>query len=266
MKRIKWWKDLVAFGTALGITVASMPLCAVHAETPSSEEMVDSYCRIIVNAVNDARVENGLPEVAILPEISGYAKTSAEEIVESFSHTRPDGRGWSTVMKDDGFFYNTAAENIAAGNYSPVATFEQWMNSEGHYKNIMKSDITHIAISYVYDPSSMYQHYWSMLVIGVYDTNAKPLVFDDQYLPGRSMGDVDGNLDVNVSDASKILLYSAEMSSSSTAVRSDEFLKAADVNEDGMINAIDASIVQAYAAVVGAIPDADFADIKDYIW
>ncbi|MBQ4465166.1 MAG: hypothetical protein II916_04310 [Oscillospiraceae bacterium] len=247
--------------TAVASAVTMLASCTGMTAFAVSDTLTD-YREIIVSQVNDLRAEAGLRPVALTPQLSGYAQTRAEELTSIFSHTRPNGEVCFTVMKNDGFFYNYAAENIAAGGDTPVMTFLQFANSPNHLKNMMNPDMTHIGIGYVKDLDAMpepdgkqYGFYWAMLLTGVYDANSQPQTFDGQYAPARDRGDADGTKIIDAADAAKILLYSARNSSGGEPGVSNEFLKAGDVNNDGAVNAIDASIVLTYAAAKGADPN-----------
>ncbi len=248
----------------LALSMAVSGFCPLPAAAVAQDEAQwKEYAEIIVSSVNDARRAEGLRELYIAPVLMNYAQVRAEELPVQFSHTRPDGSSCFSVMKDDGFFYNVAAENIAAGNSTPAATFTQWMNSEAHRSNIMGADFTHIGIGYWYEPDSTFHYHWSMFLVGVYDGNATPVTFEGQYKPERVAGDVDGSKTVTVEDANMILEYASNWSAGTDPAVSDAFMEAADVNGDGLINAVDASIVMEFAAASAIDPAADMAD---YIW
>lgn len=57
----------------------------------------------------------------------------------------PAGAGW---------------ENIAAGNSTAQATMNQWLDSEGHCKNIMSGAVTTIGVGYA-SGGGTYTHYWT---------------------------------------------------------------------------------------------------------
>lgn len=167
-----------------------------------------------------------------------------------------------TVIKEDGFWYNSAAENIAAGNVLPLQTFDQWMNSPSHRGNIM-GDFTHIGIGYFYDPNSQYKYYWSMFLVKVLDAEGKPNVYDGQYIPPREPGDVNGSHTIDSTDAARILQYDSEFNAGLSIRITDSFRAAADLNSDGEVNAVDASILLSYIAAQGADPE---AQLEDFIW
>lgn len=252
---------------------ASVIACAVAVlsgitgtETAVPAEAVDEqslkYAEIVVNAVNDVRVANGLRELAIRPVLLECSDIRAADLTGNFSHYRPDGSTCFTVLKSAGVSYGFVAENIAAGRSDPVATVQQWMDSAGHRENILSDSFTHIGVGYCYDPNTVYGHYWGMFLIGVYD-GTEPYIYDDQYIPKRELGDPNGTKSINSADAAMILEYAA-----ADAVGVDypvvrAFDKAADVNADGEIDSIDASIILSYTAARGS---GENVTLSDFIW
>ena len=91
--------------------------------------------------VNEIRVANGLSPLTWNGQIENAAKVRANEIVSSFSHTRPDGRPWYTA--DDKVLYG---ENLAQYYDSAEEVVAAWMNSPSHRANILKGDFKSGAI------------------------------------------------------------------------------------------------------------------------
>lgn len=95
------------------------------------------------------RNAEGLPALSAGDAASHRAAAvRAEEIAVSFSHTRPDGRGFYTALYEAGVQYRGAGENIAYGYRTPAAVVRGWMNSEGHRKNILSLSYTHLAVCF----------------------------------------------------------------------------------------------------------------------
>ena len=80
---------------------------------------------------------------------------SKSDILHWFSGETP----W-TRMNDVGYFWNGAAENVAAGYSSPSAVMSGWMNSSGHKANILSGN-RELGIGYVYIGGSVWGHYWT---------------------------------------------------------------------------------------------------------
>lgn len=130
----------------------------------SSSEYRDKIERI-VELVNEERAKDGVAPVTLNETLTDAAMLRAEEITEQFSHTRPDNTSCFTVLKDYDIGYYACAENIAAGNSTADATMNQWVNSSGHYNNLMNATYTEIGVGVVYAPDSEYGYYWVQLFI-----------------------------------------------------------------------------------------------------
>ncbi len=267
MKKIRRW--LAALSGALLLTAVTGGMTAAGAAANDEQSRRDAV-EIFCSMCNDARVAEGLQEMYIAPPLVSYAQTRAEDLTTLFGHYRPDGSICFSVMKNDGFFYNNCAENIAAGGFGAEETFYQWMNSQGHHDNIMTESMTHIGTGFVYDADAKpdpdgipYAFYWSMFLIGSYDANDTPVTYEGQYIPDREPGDANGTKRIDAADAARILEYSAARSAGGNPRVTKQFMAAADVNGDGSINAIDAHIVLSFSAAQGADPN---AAIADFIW
>ncbi len=232
-------------------------------ETTAASQQVTDYAEIICSTVNDIRASYGLSELSTTPLLIDLSTVRAQELVVSFSHTRPNGESCSSALREGGVSYSFMAENIAAGRADPISTVDQWMNSEGHRANILGENYTHIGIGYYYDPSGAYVHYWSMFLVGAAGSDGNAYVYDGQYIPERELGDINGTKSINATDASVVLKYSATISVGMSYPAVDEFKAAGDVNGDGSIDAKDASIILTYASAAGSGQD---VTIKDFVW
>lgn len=115
---------------------------------PEEQDKAYVYGLRITELVNQHRAEAGLAPVEYSAELSKPAQTRVFEIEESFSHTRPDGRYFSSALKDYGISYRYAGENIAWGHKSPEEVVEAWMNSPSHRANILNKSFTKLGVGY----------------------------------------------------------------------------------------------------------------------
>jgi uncharacterized protein YkwD len=88
----------------------------------------------------------------------------AEELIQSFSHTRPDGTSCFTAFDEFGVDYRAAGENIAAGQKTPEDVVNSWMNSSGHRANILSENFTAIGVGVAEDVNGTL--YWVQMFIG----------------------------------------------------------------------------------------------------
>ena len=120
-----------------------------------------TFARDVLNLVNKERAKHGLKPLRLENDLNQYAQIRAKECIKKFSHTRPNGTGFETVIKVKN--YATVGENLQAGATSPEQVVYEWMHSPGHRANILSSDYEELGVGYVYDENSKYRHYWTQL-------------------------------------------------------------------------------------------------------
>lgn len=111
-----------------------------------SFENIDSYelAYRIAELVNEERESRGKEALEINEELMENALLRAEEAVENFSHTRPNGDNHDTAVTVE---HSSASENLQGGGISKSDTLESlaeqivdgWLNSSGHKKNMLNS-------------------------------------------------------------------------------------------------------------------------------
>ncbi len=127
--------------------------------TASNTAVAESqYISEVIRLVNIERAKEGLSALTTNSTIQSAAQVRAQEIVTSFSHTRPNGSSCFTALDQAGVSYSGAGENIAYGQPTPAAVVDAWMNSPGHRANIMNPSFTTIGVG-CYKSGSTY--YWS---------------------------------------------------------------------------------------------------------
>lgn len=106
-------------------------------EAPSTSNDLASQ---VIAEVTAERAKYGLSALREDPELTRAACVRANEIVRSFSHTRPNGESWSSV--------STAArgENIAKGHSTVARVMAAWMSSEEHRANILRESFGSIGV------------------------------------------------------------------------------------------------------------------------
>jgi uncharacterized protein YkwD len=123
-----------------------------------TEEALAEYEAEVFALVNEAREQEGLAPLEREDSLDEAAEARAEELSRKFSHTRPDGTGFHTIMGvDENYNY---AENGGSSGENPADQMEGWMNSDGHRTNILDSNgkgYTHIGVGvYQADNGKMY--------------------------------------------------------------------------------------------------------------
>lgn len=116
--------------------------------TPSDNEQNydSSFASQVLKLVNIERAKVGLNSLKMSQSLLAPANKRAVEIKTTFSHTRPNGTEWSTVLKEYKVSVQTAGENIAYGYNTPEAVMNGWMNSPGHKANILNANYNNIGV------------------------------------------------------------------------------------------------------------------------
>ncbi len=149
-----WWEIPLQPGEEL-------PAQPPEEETPPAEEAppqeepdapeesggVQEAAEAVASLLNAARRDAGLSEL----ELDADLCAAAQEIAQSFSHTRPDGSSCFTILEEFGISYRAAGENIAMGQRTPEEVMDGWMNSSGHRANILNGTFTSIGVGYYVD-------------------------------------------------------------------------------------------------------------------
>lgn len=103
------------------------------------------------DSINNERSNAGLSKLAWSEAHYNAAVIRSKEIVQSFSHTRPNGTKWNTVNASI-----LHGENIAKGHRSVEKAMIGFMNSPGHKANILLSDFTKGGVAVIEDNKILY--------------------------------------------------------------------------------------------------------------
>jgi len=103
----------------------------------------------VLELVNEQREAAGLRDLQLSEDLNRVAQLRAQEIVQQWSHTRPNGEEWKTAFKEAGVTASYRGENLAMGQSSAEVTVDGWMSSEGHRDNIMNKKFTKMGVATV---------------------------------------------------------------------------------------------------------------------
>ena len=116
------------------------------------------YNNTIANLTNQARTDRGQSALRYASEYQAAADTRAQELISSFSHTRPDGSAPETALDALGAQYDAFGENIAyvSAMYKPSRIVENWINSPGHFTNMMNGSYDSFVVGTACDGTYVY--------------------------------------------------------------------------------------------------------------
>lgn len=126
----------------------------------------------LVDAHNQARSEGrncgdtfyaAAPPVSWSCKLGQIAREHSKDMADNnfMSHTGSDGSSPFDRMRNVGYSYSWASENVAAGYRTVPAVMQGWLSSVGHCKNIMNANVTEIGTSSATNTNSQYSIYWT---------------------------------------------------------------------------------------------------------
>jgi uncharacterized protein YkwD len=182
-------RTCVALGSALTVALVLFTLVpssprAYGAGDCTADGTLDSEEKAFLVLINNHRAQNGRQPLGVSYTLSLAAQWKSNDLGANAYFAHDDlNRTWVQRIRDCGYGYNTyLGENIAAGNSSAQATFNQWKNSPGHNANMLSANFSTIGIGRAFTSGSPYGWYWTTEFGGVddgYVTIAAPSSSDD---------------------------------------------------------------------------------------
>ncbi|MBA1333659.1 MAG: hypothetical protein HPY66_0052 [Firmicutes bacterium] len=108
----------------------------------------------MIQYINEERVKAGVKPLQVDTELSKGARMKSQDMVDNgyFAHNSPTYGSPFDMMNSLGIKYRAAGENIAR-NSSVLKAHVSLMNSEGHRKNILNPNYTHVGVGIVSNSS-----------------------------------------------------------------------------------------------------------------
>lgn len=119
----------------------------------------------VFELTNEERAKEGLPAYQHMDTLDVIASVRAWELTVEYrpDHSRPDGRTCTSAFNDNGIIYGAWGENIAAGQDTPEAVVEAWMNSPYHRAAVLSTEFTYMGTGFYYikDDYQNYYYFWT---------------------------------------------------------------------------------------------------------
>lgn len=132
---------LVLSQIMLGITYYSGP--GIASETP------EVMSKNIITLTNNKRTDAGLVSLTEITELDKAAKLKLDDMFASnyWDHKSPVGvQAWDFI-KQTGYVYDYAGENLAKGYHDSTATVNAWMDSQTHKDNLLGKNYTETGVA-----------------------------------------------------------------------------------------------------------------------
>lgn len=98
---------------------------------------------------NEKRQESGLPPLSLDSELSAAAANKASDMFSKdyWAHISPTGTTPWVFIKDSGYNYVYAGENLARGYYSAPDVINAWMASPEHKENMLSPNYKNVGFA-----------------------------------------------------------------------------------------------------------------------
>ncbi|MGL4483960.1 MAG: CAP domain-containing protein [Anaerovoracaceae bacterium] len=128
---------------------------AANYYVPHEGEVNYKFAFEVLTLVNAERAKVGAAALKMDTDLLAAAMLRSSELPLRWSHDRPNG---GTCFTASSKMYG---ENIAAGQGTPQAVMNSWMNSPGHKENILNTSYKSIGIGYTRSATWKYSSYWT---------------------------------------------------------------------------------------------------------
>jgi uncharacterized protein YkwD len=98
----------------------------------------------VIKATNNERTKRGLPELKQNQLLMNASRNKANDMATNnyFAHISPiNGRKWSSFIREAGYDYIEAGENLANGFDNLDELVKAWMDSPTHRENILNTGV-----------------------------------------------------------------------------------------------------------------------------
>ena len=146
--------------TVPNVTTTTKPTTTITVQTTTSGDFIySSEALEILKLDNEKRSAVGKSALVLDEALTKAANARAKELVTKFSHTRPNGTDYSTILSSFGVTSKVTSEIIAWGYNSPKDVVDGWMNSSVHKANILDTNnrgFTKVGIGYYNNNGTKY--------------------------------------------------------------------------------------------------------------
>lgn len=126
--------------------------------------------------LNAYRAKNGLEALQLNDALNRASNVHAKDLAKHgiAAHEGTDGSTHGERVQRQGYYFSTAAENVATGQKSWKAVFQAWKDSPGHNANLLADGVTDFGIALVFEPTTEFATYWAMVVAAPLPSFAHP--------------------------------------------------------------------------------------------
>ncbi|HHX44545.1 MAG TPA: CAP domain-containing protein [Chloroflexi bacterium] len=146
-----------------GDTIVRLPIVVSEPlPTPTPDPIAGVEARIGA-LINEARAAEGLPPLAVSPELAQAARRHSADMAAHVQcgHIGSDGSTPGDRIEATGYSWYACGENVAAGYRTPEDVVAAWMGSDGHRAAILSEVYQEMGVGYA-RTSHGYYHYYTV--------------------------------------------------------------------------------------------------------
>ncbi len=147
------------------LIVFTFILCFTTFQSIAFSVSIDDEQEIILNEINQKRLQNNLSALELRQDLNLIAKQKAEDLVNNhyFAHYSKNYGSVFDMLKANSIDYKIAGENLAGASKTNIA-ITGWMESKSHRDNILEKRYKYTGI-YVID-SKTYGKIYVQIFLG----------------------------------------------------------------------------------------------------
>ncbi|SME88129.1 Cysteine-rich secretory protein family protein [Tistlia consotensis] len=157
---------LFAFSAILAPACHAADLAGGGSAAPGAAGKLAQEERTLLELINGYRQARGLGRLAWNDHLAAAARAHNEDMArhDYFAHCSPSGDCLPNRLAAAGYRYRAAAENLAAGQRTPLSVLRAWQNSPGHDENLLAGPMTEAGIDL--DPRTVKgaQRLWTLVL------------------------------------------------------------------------------------------------------
>jgi len=145
------YKEIMKLKIAIVVLVMLVVLIGIipNFRTSVLDSLSAIYASVLVNLTNKDRIATDVAELKVNPILEKAAQMKADDMASRsyFAHNTPEGLTPWYWFEQAGYKYKYAGENLAVNFENSEDVQTAWMNSRGHFLNIINPKYTEIGIA-----------------------------------------------------------------------------------------------------------------------
>ena len=135
---------------------------SVPSPSPTPTAAAEEWQIDMLARVNALRASVGVGPVSLCPALGRAAQKHAADMAARnyFEHNTPDGLSPGNRINAEGY-QGGWGENIAAGYADVPGVMAGWIDSPGHYQNLVRPSFSHVGFGKAEQGTSAYGVYWA---------------------------------------------------------------------------------------------------------